>query len=236
MIPLGDEYRPLRKPYVNYFLIAANTAIFFYFFAQGYAEFIRAIYTYGLIPWYVVNGRRLWTFVTSMFMHGSVDHLLGNMLYLYIFGDNVEDSLGHARYVAFYVLSGIGASLVHIATLPPYRAYWLAPAVGASGAISGVLGAYMLLHPRVRVRVLVPTWFGYAVVRVPAYYFIFLWFLYQLYAGTWALIGVSSGIAFFAHIGGFITGVLLTKVMRWRRPAYRRPHYVGRGVYRVPVE
>ena len=173
-----------------------------------------------------------------MFMHGSVDHLLGNMLYLYIFGDNVEDSFGHARYIVFYILSGIGASLMHIATLSPYSPIsWLTPAVGASGAISGVLGAYMLLYPRVSIRVLAFTWFGYTIVRIPAFYFIFFWFIYQFYAGTWALIGVSSGIAFWAHIGGFITGLILTKLFKAKRRYRRaRPYRIGHGIYRVPVE
>lgn len=236
MIPLGDEYKPLRKPYINYALILVNTIVFFYFFMQGYREFSRAIRLYGLVPLYIIYGKRLWTFITSMFMHGSVDHLFGNMLYLYIFGDNVEDVLGHSKYIVFYILSGIGASLVHIITLPPYEIYWLVPAVGASGAISGVLGAYMLVHPRVRVKVLTFTWYGYIVIRVPAYYFIFLWFLYQLYAGAYALAGVRSGIAFFAHIGGFITGVILTKLLFRRRVIHRRPYHMGYGVYRVPVE
>jgi len=236
MMPLGDEYKPLRKPYVNYALILINVIVFFYFFLQGYREFNKAIRLYGLIPLYIIYGKKLWTLITSMFMHGSVDHLLGNMLYLYIFGDNVEDTFGHTKYIIFYMLSGIGASLVHMLTLPPYEIYWLVPAVGASGAISGVLGAYMLIHPRVRIKVLAFTWYGYAIVRVPAYYFIFLWFLYQLYAGTWALVGVSSGIAFFAHIGGFITGIILTKLFYRRRAFYRRPYRIGYGVYRVPVE
>ncbi len=236
MIPLGDEYKPLKKPYVNYALIVINTVVFFYFFLQGFYVFRKAVYLLGLVPYYIIQGKRLWTIFTSMFMHGSVDHLLGNMLYLYIFGDNVEDALGHAKYLLFYIISGIGATIMHIVTLPPYLHYWLIPAVGASGAISGVLGAYMLLFPRVRIKVLLFTIYGIIFIRVPAYYFIGIWFLYQFYAATYALLGIRSGIAFWAHIGGFITGLLLVKLFGWEKKKYIRAYPVRPGVYRIPVE
>lgn len=236
MIPIGDEYKPLRKPVVNYSLIIINTMVFFYFFLQGHHNFTRALFYYGMIPFYVVHGKRLWTLITSMFMHGSLDHLFGNMLYLYIFGDNVEDSMGHAKYLLFYVLSGIGASIVHILTLPPNITAWLTPAVGASGAISGVLGAYMLLHPRVRVKLIVFTFYGFMIVRIPAYYFIALWFLYQYISAMWVLLGITSNIAFWAHIGGFLFGILLTLAFRERKKRYERAYQVRYKVYRVPVD
>ncbi|RLF23223.1 MAG: rhomboid family intramembrane serine protease [Thermoprotei archaeon] len=232
MIPIGDEYRPRRFPVINYALIAINVVVFFYFFLKGFRPFIRAILTYGMIPLFIVNGERLWTLITSMFMHGSIDHLLGNMLFLYIFGDNIEDAYGHMKYLLFYIITGILASFTHILTLPPIPEAWRVPAVGASGAISGVLGAYMVLFPYVRVRVLVFTWWGLMITRVPAYWFLGLWFLYQLYAGTYALLGVSSGIAFWAHIGGFIAGMLIayvTKGRRRRRVVYR--YYVYYPTY-----
>jgi len=232
LLPLGDEYKPIRRPYVNYSLIIINVMIFFYFFLQGPRVFLKSVYFLGMTPINVIAGRRLWTVITSMFIHGSPDHLLGNMLYLFIFGDNVEDILGHAKYLVFYLLSGLGATLIHIATLPPYPYAWSSPALGASGAISGVLAAYMLLFPRVRIKVLTPIFFGYFMLRVPAHFFIGLWFLYQFYAGIGSLAGIPSGIAFWAHIGGFITGLMLVKAMKAERGRYRRAYPVPR-YYRV---
>ncbi len=225
MIPLYDENRPLRKPYVNYALIIANTVVFFYFFLQGDRVFRWALVNYGMIPVYVLTGRKLHTLLTSMFMHGDMLHLVGNMLYLFIFGDNVEDAFGHLGYLAFYILCGIAASFIHIISLflMPPELFQLAirvPAVGASGAISGVLGAYFLLYPRARIRTLV-TYYVITVVSIPAYYYIGFWFIYQLLMGVFAL-ALPLGVAFWAHIGGFVAGLVITKVLGIRPPVKKR--------------
>lgn len=223
MFPIGDDNRPLKKPYVNYALIAANIVIFLFFLFQGLRSLSRAIATYGVIPAYILSGMRLQTLLTSMFLHADILHLLGNMLYLWIFGDDIEDALGHARYLAFYLIGGVFASIVHIYstllslyTSPiPYVVSGLrTPAVGASGAISAVLGAYMLMYPNARIRTLVFYFFIVTVVSIPAYYYLGFWFIYQLLMGVISLTGLSSGVAFWAHIGGFLFGVTVAWVSR----------------------
>ena len=232
MFPLYDENRPLSKPIVNYALILSNIVIFFYFYFQGCTEFNKAVFKYGLIPIYVLNGKNLYTIITSMFMHGGLMHLFGNMLYLYIFGDNVEDALGHFRYLIFYFLGGIGASLLHILSILLMPEYLMItslkiPSVGASGAISAVLGAYMLLYPYARIRTLVLYWW-ITVISIPAYYYIGFWFIYQLFMGIMAL-QLPMGVAFWAHIGGFVTGVIFVKAFHIRPKPRRRiimPFYI----------
>ncbi len=155
------------------------------------------------------------TLLTSMFMHGGLMHLLGNMLYLHIFGDNVEDALGHGRYLVFYLLCGILAGLAHVLTTVLMRTGGLVPSLGASGAISGVLSGYVVLFPHRRVRVL---WL-YSVMEVPAIVAIGVWFLFQLVSGVGMLGGQATGVAYGAHIGGFLAGLVLVKVFSPRRPA-----------------
>ncbi|OYT31784.1 MAG: rhomboid family intramembrane serine protease [Thermofilum sp. ex4484_79] len=232
MFPLYDENRPLTKPIVNYVLIISNTIVFFYFYLQGELYFNESVVKYGMIPLYVLSGKRLYTIITSMFMHGGLLHLFGNMLYLYIFGDNVEDALGHLRYLIFYVLGGIGASLIHILSIllmpEDLMIYSLRiPSVGASGAISAVLGAYMLLYPYARIRTLVFSWWV-TIISVPAYYYIGFWFVYQLVMGIMAL-QLPMGVAFWAHIGGFVTGIIFIKSFNIRPRPRRRiimPFYI----------
>ncbi|MCE4611749.1 MAG: rhomboid family intramembrane serine protease [Desulfurococcales archaeon] len=221
---------PSRSPpVVNLSLIALNVLVFLvgvvapWALLPGASRYEDIILAYGMIPAYVVGGDRLYTILTSMFLHGGIAHLLGNMLYLYIFGDNIEAVMGRLRYLLFYILSGVGAVIFHIvsiALMPPealmnsalsFTNPWLVPAVGASGAISGVLGAYIILFPASRVRVV--TFWGWfpLMLSVPASIYIGFWFLYQLILGlSTTLGGVSSGIAFWAHIGGFLTGIALT--------------------------
>ncbi len=225
MFPLHDENRPSRKPLVNYMLLAANIIVFFYFYLQGPYAFEEAIKRLGFYPIDFLRLRRLHTLLTSMFMHGDLMHLAGNMLYLYIFGDNVEDAFGHGKYLPFYLACGLGAAIVHTFSilLMPSDLMYMAlrvPAVGASGAISGILGAYVVLYPLARIRTLVVYW-TVTVVSIPAYYFIGFWFLYQLMMGVMAL-RLPLGVAFWAHIGGFATGVLLVKLLRVRPRKRRR--------------
>jgi len=223
LFPLQDENRPSSRPYANYVLIAINVAVFLFLYLQGWRILEKAIVSFGAVPWYIMRGERLWTLFTSMFMHADVMHILGNMLYLWVFGDNIEDSLGHGKYVLFYLVGGLLASLAHIFSIPlmaivnpssdfiPYIIYDLkTPSVGASGAISAVLGAYLLLFPRARIRTLV-FYFFITIVRVPVFYYLGFWFIYQLLMGVFSLTGLSSGVAFWAHIGGFVCGLLSVK-------------------------
>jgi membrane associated rhomboid family serine protease/HSP20 family molecular chaperone IbpA len=221
MFPLYDENRPLTRPYVNYVLIAINV---FVFLLQifGFMGLDMGVWDYGSIPEDLLAGERPWTLFTSMFMHGGIQHILGNMVFLWIFGDNIEDSLGHAKYLAFYLLGGVLATFAHIAStlftasmvLDPYFTPALdIPSLGASGAISGVLGAYFLLYPRAKIRTLVFYFYIVTVVRIPAFYYLGFWFVYQLLFGAVSLFGASSQVAFWAHIGGYIFGMAAVKLL-----------------------
>lgn len=230
-LPLEDETPRIEAPIVNTTIIIVNVAIYFIGVAAPSA-LLPGAHTYneivnklGLVPAYIVAGERLYTILTSMFLHGGLIHLLGNMLYLYIFGDNIENAMGRTRYLLFYILSGIGATVFHLASIAfmPRGALanavlsqgvspWLIPAIGASGAISGVLGAYMILFPFAEIKVV--TFWGFIpfFLRLPASFYIIFWFIYQLFMGlTTALTGVSAGVAFWAHVGGFLTGIALAR-------------------------
>ena len=222
-MPIGDENVIRRTPWVNYGIIIANTIIFFtiLFYPQivGAQTLEDAIWILGVKPYQIAQGKELWTIFTSMFMHAGIIHLLGNMWFLAIFGDNIEAIMGHLRYLVFYILSGIGATIFHlmsVALMPPSallnQAYaslnpWTVPAVGASGAISGVLGAYILTYPNSRVRVFAFWFFLPVTMVIPASLYIGFWFLFQLFMGFWTLTGIPTGVAYWAHVGGFITGM-----------------------------
>ena len=217
MIPLRDTVPSRTAPVVTVGLIALNVIVFLHETALGpYLESF--VFAYGLVPRRFVYWpgdplapARFLPLLTSMFWHGGWLHLLGNMLYLWIFGDNVEDRLGHFRYLIFYLAAGIAAALTQVA-LNPGSAL---PTVGASGAIAGVLGAYLITYPRSRVLTLIPIiifpWF----VEIPAVFYLAFWFLMQVLEGVGQL-GVpqeGGGVAVWAHIGGFIAGVVLVKLM-----------------------
>jgi len=166
-----------------------------------------------MIPASILNGERLYTIFTSMFMHGGIIHLFGNMLYLHIFGDNIEDTFGHSWYVGFYLISGVAASSAHILSVSGSLGVY-APAVGASGAISGVLGAYLVLFPKARILTLV-FYYYITIVAIPAIFLLGFWFLFQLFEGALTLgYGVPSGVAYWAHIGGFLAGVVLALIFK----------------------
>ncbi len=217
MIPLRDKNRSYTFPAVNTALIAINVLIFFYELSlgQGLRSFL---FEFGLVPANVSSGvaptffDRAYPFFSSMFLHGGWFHLIGNMLYLYIFGDNVEDRLGHFNYLAFYLLSGLGAAISQIAVNPSSEI----PMVGASGAISGVLGAYVLFFPHARVVTLVPIFYFIQIMEIPAFFFLLIWFLMQFLSGvsTVATGAAGAGVAWWAHIGGFVTGLLLASLSR----------------------
>ena len=210
MIPLSDENRTRRTPVVSYALLGAIVLAFLWQLQAGNA----AVYAFGLIPARLVHGALLppqlewapaWaTVFTSMFLHGGWMHLGGNLLYLWIFGDNVEDALGRGRFVAFYLLCGVAAALVQTVS----ETTSIVPMIGASGAISGVLGAYLRLFPHAQVRVLVPLFIVFYTIRVPAWVVLGLWFLFQLASSAMIQPG-QGGVAFFAHIGGFLSGLIL---------------------------
>ncbi len=218
-----------RTPHVTYFLIALNVLVFVYEVMIGQmqrsAQFAQFIYTFGAIPNEIVGvllRPTEWfplpfgTLLTSMFIHGSVWHLGGNMLFLYIFGDNIEDELGHVRFLLFYILSGLAASLVHIVLGFSSQI----PMVGASGAISGVMGAYILLFPGARILTLV-FFFFITLIEIPAYWFLAIWFLFQFVGGMGRLgAGDVGGVAFWAHVGGFLAGLTMIRAWtrRWRKP------------------
>jgi len=212
MFPLKDENPTKSSPYVTRVLIVANVVVFFFFWILGDDSFNEAIWNYGMIPLFILNGERLYTLFTSMFMHGGIIHLFGNMLYLHIFGDNIEDTFGHWWYAGFYVISGIVASFAHILSVGNS----LIPAVGASGAISGVLGAYIVLFPKARILTLIFYWWV-TITAIPAIFFLGFWFFFQLFAGSLTLgYGVSSGVAYWAHIGGFLAGIVLVLIFKAR--------------------
>ncbi len=194
--PYKDENISRSIPVVTISLIAINVAVFLW----SLADFETIIASYGFIP----AGFSLITLLTSMFLHGGIAHIFGNMWFLYLFGDNVEDRMGRAKYIVFYLLAGLAASLAHYIT----DTGSIIPAIGASGAISGVLGAYLVFFPDVRVHVASYYYAG----TVPAKTMIGLWFALQLILGA-ASLG-NSGIAFFAHVGGFIFGYAVAKLFR----------------------
>jgi membrane associated rhomboid family serine protease len=207
MIPIRDQNPTRHAPIMNYLLIAANVLVFLFFLMAG-ANQEALVYQFALIPSNVTAGVDLGDvrdIFTSMFMHGGWAHLLGNMLYLWIFGDNVEDRLGSFNYLLFYLAGGVAASLAHILTNPGSQI----PTVGASGAIAAVLGAYLVLYPRSRVLTFIPLGFFMRLTLVPASIVLGLWFVLQLFNGVVSLGGPDmGGVAFWAHIGGFAFGVL----------------------------
>jgi hypothetical protein len=208
---------------MNTALIVINVLIFLYGYSIG--EQVNAfIFRYGLIPANVFSTSpdtamtdRLYPFLTSMFLHGGWLHLIGNMLFLYIFGDNVEGRMGHLRYLVFYIVCGLIAALFQFIT----NVHSVIPMVGASGAISGVLGAYMTFYPRSRILTLVPIFFFIQFIHIPAAVFIFVWFIIQFLSGLGTLSAPreTGGVAFWAHIGGFVAGLMLARF-------FDRRHYI----------
>lgn len=236
ILPIGDDNRDrTTTPVLNWLLIAACVAVFV--FLQGFGENLDFTYAYSTVPAEILSGKDAvtrdravrdpatgaqvrvpglrptpipvyLTLITSMFMHGGIAHLLGNMLYLFIFGDNVEDRLGRGRYLVFYVVCGLAGGLVHVFSSTMMEGSMVTPSLGASGAISGVLGGYLVLFPRKRVRVIMFR----VLTSVPAVVAIGIWFLFQLINGLGYLGGAGGGVAYGAHIGGFLAGVILVKL------------------------
>jgi membrane associated rhomboid family serine protease len=223
MIPLRDNIPSRRTPVVTVGLIVANILVYVSQLMLPPQEAVQFIHLYGLIPLEISGGDLLVphpvplyaTVFTSMFVHGGLFHLGGNMLYLWIFGDNVEDRIGRRKFLVFYLLSGLAAAATQIWTDPASKI----PMVGASGAISGVLGAYLFLFPHARVLTLIPLGFFYRLVEVPALIVLGFWIVVQVLNGVGTLGVQVGGVAWFAHIGGFVAGlgmvVLLSGGRKW---------------------
>lgn len=221
MFPIGDDNSERTGPTpVTWALIIINVLVFVYELTLG-SSLQRFIFEWGAVPRKILAGEDLLTLVSSMFMHGGFAHIIGNMLFLHVFGDNVEDRLGHLKFLFFYLITGFAASMAHVLLNPASTI----PSVGASGAISGVLGAYIVMFRSNRVRV----FFGYGLFEVPAWAMIGFWALQQFLA-TYASIARTEqtdggGVAYAAHAGGFVAGVILAFIMgrgRGRTAAQRR--------------
>jgi membrane associated rhomboid family serine protease len=233
LIPINDENPTELTPWMTVLLIAANFFLWFYVQGAG-ADFQRleaSVGVFGARPCEITGACRTvelgWSaLLTSMFMHGGWGHILGNMLFLWVFGNNIEDSMGHVRFLVFYVVCGLAATFAHIYFSPASTL----PMVGASGAISGIMGGYILLYPGARVRTFFPPFFFF---RIRAFFFLLLWFVLQLYAGLGMQpTAEEGGVAVWAHIGGFVAGLLLIK-------AFDRPRLVEakrHGVHLPPEE
>ncbi len=223
MIPLKDKNPSYGIPIVNYLLIGANAAVFFYELSLGSgldSFFIK----YGLVPSryfeMVAHHTHLMAryipFFTSMFIHGGWLHIIGHMWFLFIFGDNVEDKLGHRNYLVFYLLSGLAAGFLQTYL----SASSSIPTIGASGAISGVLGAYFVMFPRARIVTLIPIFIIFDIIDVSALLFIGFWSMIQFFSGVQSVgHSMSGGIAWWAHVGGFIAGILMVPIFKRRRVA-----------------
>jgi membrane associated rhomboid family serine protease len=215
MIPIRDAIRSKHFPVVNVFIIGLNILVFLWQFLQG-PRLEESLFLFGIVPIRYSNPdissqfttfQQILPFFTSMFLHGGFLHILGNMWFLYIFGDNIEDRLGHLRYLIFYLLCGVAAGLVHLFTNWNSKV----PTIGASGAIAGVMGGYLLLYPRAKVLTLIPIFFFFQFVEVPAFIFLGFWFILQLFSAGLTPTSIG-GIAFWAHVGGFISGPILIKL------------------------
>lgn len=231
MIPLRDTIPSRCTPIMTWAIIAANTAIFLFQTSLPAAHLQRLVYLFGLVParyshplwarWIGFPADDWWPFLTYMFLHGNLPHLIGNMWTLWIFGDNVEDRMGPLRFLIFYLLSGVMAGLIQ---------YWLTlqsrvPMIGASGAVAGVLGAYFIMYPRARVIALFPVIFYPIFLEIPAVTYLLVWLLSQLWAGmleSSVAVRIGGGIAWWAHVGGFAFGFLAHPLFLTARRCPRR--------------
>ena len=206
MLPIRDHNPSGRTPYITYSIIFLNCIIFFSCWGSiNDPVIINEFFSiWALIPYHLSQGEGFYTLLSSTFLHGGILHLAGNMLFLYIFGDNLEDQMGHFGFLAFYLLSGVGASIIYYMTAPLSPI----PLVGASGAIAGVMGGYLLLYPKARVDVIFFIFIFFKIISLRAWLVLGAWFLLQLANGT-VLPSGKSGVAYWAHIGGFVVGSIL---------------------------
>ena len=219
MIPLSDSVPSRSTPLVTIGLIALNVLVFVQQLTLSPEELHFFFTQYGVVP----AKLQLSDLFTSMFLHGGIMHLVGNMWFLWIYGDNVEDVLGRAKYLIFYLACGIAGSLVQVVADPQTTI----PNIGASGAIAGVMGAYLLKFPQARIRTLIPLFVFFFTQELPAYVILIYWFVLQFLMGVGSLgqnsTGTGGGIAFFAHVGGFVMGMVLIKTMPSKQAYWQRP-------------
>ncbi len=232
MIPIRDLNPTRTTPWVTWTFLVVCGLVYLWQAVLPDGAARDFLFTWALIPrrLTVLQDQQAWlTVLTSMFMHGGFWHVLGNLWFLHIFGDNVEDNMGSGRFAAFYLLCGVAASFTQLLTNPTSPV----PMVGASGAIAGVLAAYLVLFPRAQVVTLIPILIFFHWMELPAFVFIALWFVYQFFAGLSALGHTGGGVAYWAHIGGFVAGLALVFVFRQRRPPPVRvafiPPHLGRS-------
>lgn len=221
MIPLRDDNPASKPPIVTVVFIVSCVLVFLYQISLAEQVQQAFVMAFGAIPAVIIGGKQLHTelalippattLLSSMFLHGGWMHLIGNMLYLWIFGDNVEDVMGHTRFIVFYIVCGIAAALAH--AIP--NADSAIPMIGASGAISGVLGAYLLLYPHAKVSVLIPLGFYSQIIRMPAMFVLGFWFIFQLISSA-ITTKTGGGVAWGAHIGGFAAGMMLIPVFKYK--------------------
>ena len=216
MIPLRDHNPSQNTPFVTYLLLFLNIGIFLYMFLLPGESLDAFILQHALIPREISNGQDLITLLTAMFLHGGIGHIVGNMIFLHIFGDNLEDALGHIKFLLFYLVCGLAASALQIFTDPGSTI----PNLGASGAIAGLMGGYLVLFPNHKVDVLLPIGGFLNSTTVPAFSMLLYWIFFQFING-FGQIGVEGGgVAYWAHIGGFVAGLILIFLMRpFTRPA-----------------
>ncbi len=223
MIPIQDTVPSRSVPLATWGLILLNGLVFLQELALPPERLEQLVSLLGMVPARLgYDPEAWWTLLTCMFLHGGWMHFVGNMWTLYLFGDNVEDRMGSARFLVFYLLCGLAAGLSHVLTDPNSSI----PTVGASGAIAGVLGAYFVLFPTARIITLVPVLFIPFIVEIPAIFYLGVWFVSQLFSGTLALIGPGyyEGVAWWAHVGGFVAGLALLPVFKKTPQQYRRAY------------
>ncbi len=210
MFPIRDINPSTRTPWVTRMLVIINILIYSLAIIDPQRYQI-IIHRYAVIPSYIVNGTRLYTLITSMFLHGPILHIAGNMLFLWIFGDNIEDKFGHLKYLIFYIVSGIIASYTQVIIFPNSNTYL----IGASGAISGIMGAYVVLYPRAKILTLVTLWYYIRLVEIPAILYVGIWFMIQFLYGIIIITKtIPFEVAYWAHIGGFIFGIIIGSISR----------------------
>ncbi len=226
MIPFRDDVPARRYPVVTVLLIVANIGVFLYQLSLPPQAALALVHRFGMVPGELTglaalpSGTALLGVFTSMFLHGGWFHLAGNLWYLWLFGDNVEDRMGHLRFFAFYLVCGVAAAVVHVLSDPGATI----PAIGASGAISGVLGAYLVFYPFARILTLVPLFLLWPVVELPALLVLGSWFLVQILNGAASFSisnGTMGGVAWWAHVGGFAAGMVLARIVAPARRLHR---------------
>ncbi len=222
MFPVKDTIPSREPPIITKFLITVNTMVFIFQALLPKRHLANFIYNFALIP-VQLEGNYM-TLLTSTFLHGSWLHLLGNMWSLWLYGDNVEDTMGHFRFLIFYLLCGAISGYTHVL----FNMNSELPTIGASGAVAGVMGAYFILYPHAKIITLVPTFFFFPLfIPVPAFIFLFYWFLSQVFSGTvnWFIGNMAGGVAWWGHIGGFLAGMLLQNIFKKRKYHAPPPRY-----------